>query len=137
MALLGKNFCHSCCSGMGLVLRHPVRFTIVSQVARIYGLIGQLVVMGTTGLLAWALLSLPHVPRFLISGPIHNPVVPVVAVVMLAFIVGSVMMHPFSVVTKTVMHAFAADEEMQNLGGGVTNPHTPEPLYRFVGEHCH
>jgi hypothetical protein len=136
MALVGKCFCVSCTAGLGMIVRHPVMAAIVGRCGLVLRLVGPLAVMGITGLGAWACLAwVKNIPTFMISSPLQHPQAPMAAILLMSFVVGDLMMHPYSVVCKTVMHAFCADKEMnEHGGGGGFLPHTPEPLRRFVLE---
>eukprot|EP00929_Paragymnodinium_shiwhaense_P007990 TRINITY_DN11190_c0_g1_i1.p1 TRINITY_DN11190_c0_g1~~TRINITY_DN11190_c0_g1_i1.p1 ORF type:complete len:644 (+),score=124.39 TRINITY_DN11190_c0_g1_i1:81-2012(+) len=140
IALAGKPFCSACLSGLGVVVRNPTLFSVVSSCSVVFRVLGPLIVLGITGTAAWFTLAEVDMPAFLVSRPLASPNAPLAAVMMLAFIAGDIMMHPYSVVSTTVMHAFAADKEMEEHAGcgtGVRSlPHTPKPLMKFIDDHC-
>lgn len=142
MALAGKGFCTSCCIGLGIVVRNPVIASCVLGCSRLFALIGPLAVMSLTGLLSWFLLEPHDLPTWLIAQPLNSIYAPMVAVLLLALIVGLLMMNPYSVVSQTIMQAFAADKEADEHGGLLPHvdehgfkPHTPRPLQAFVHEY--
>eukprot|EP00927_Polykrikos_kofoidii_P076930 TRINITY_DN73945_c0_g1_i1.p1 TRINITY_DN73945_c0_g1~~TRINITY_DN73945_c0_g1_i1.p1 ORF type:complete len:628 (-),score=69.14 TRINITY_DN73945_c0_g1_i1:163-2046(-) len=133
MALVGRNFCTSCTIGIGMVRRHPALYILVDRFSVLIRLIGPFAVGGIIGPLAWLLLTRPEQPNMLISTPLTSPMLPAVVVGFIAWGVGSVMMHPYYVVSKAVMHCFAADKEMdEHDGGSGFMPHTPPPLQSLL-----
>jgi len=143
MALAGKGFCTSCCIGLGVCVRNPVMSSTVTMCSRLFGLVGPCSVMATSGLLAWFLLDNGGLPHILVSKPLDGIAAPMIAVLLIAWLVGDVMMHPYSVVSMTIMHAFVADREADEHSGLPSGAdghgfrsHTPAPLQQFVRDHC-
>jgi len=138
MALVGKGFCTSCLVGLGILVRHPILATVVGRCSAVFRLVGPLGVMSLTGLVAWPILGRAEdLQGLLFSGGLSNAFAPLVCVMILGFVIGELMMFPYATVSKTIFHAYSADEEMEeHHGGALRPPHMPPPIQHFFREHC-
>lgn len=140
MALKGKGFCGSCGDSLKLWIDHAGLLAIVGSCSAVFRFLGPLVVMGVTGFASWICLTQAHLPKILIAHPLSTPSAPFAVILLLAYLAGDIMMHPYAVVSTTVVHAYCMDKDAATIAaqhGGVRSyRHVPKNLVAFVDDHA-
>lgn len=83
--------------------------------------VGKALIMVSSGFIAYVILM-----NASIKEQIYSPIVPVVIVVILSYIVGSIFLSVFSFSATAILHAFLLNEE---IGGSI---HPPQSLEEFI-----
>lgn len=105
-----------------MIIRNVASFGITLGIANILMFIGKAFIMGVSGFLTYIILE-----KSSISEKLYAPFVPVVVVIIIAYLTSSIFLSVFSFAANTMLHCLFFDCE---VGGG----HTPVALQEFVDE---
>jgi len=120
IALMGKNFCVSAKNAFFLITRNFARFGIVASLGSVIHFLGFVFITAATASLGYFILQAMHSDV--------TPVIPVLAYVMIGYLVSKLYMNVFGLAVDSILHCFIATEEM-NSGA---NEFVPKPLYAFL-----
>lgn len=116
----GTNFCSSAKSAFFLIIRNAGCFGITLGIANVLMFVGKAFIMVLSGFLTYIILEESSV-----SEELYAPFLPVIVVVIVAYLVSSIFLSVFSFSANAMLHAFFFDLE---VGGG----HTPPSLQQFI-----
>jgi len=102
-----KNFCTAAKEAFGLILRFPVRFSVVSQIGGIFTAFGRLFLMLFTALIGYAILQNPRYAN--ISSPIPSTII----FGIIGLTVGGNFMTVYGIVADAVLLIFTMEEEIE------------------------
>ena len=122
IAVKGVNFCSGAKGAFFLIIRNVAQFGITLGIANILMFIGKAFIMGVSGFLTYIILE-----KSSISEKLFAPFVPVIVVIIIAYLTSSIFLSVFSFAANTMLHCLFFDCE---IGGG----HTPKSLQDFVDE---
>lgn len=120
VAVKGTNFCSSAKSAFFLIIRNAGSFGITLGLANILMFVGKAFIMALSGFITYIILD-----KSSIADDLFAPFVPVIVIVIVAYLVSSIFLSVFSFAANAMLHAFFFDCE---IGGG----HTPPSLQDFV-----
>jgi hypothetical protein len=122
VAILGTNFCRSAKNAFMLILRNIVRFGVVATLGSIIHFLGFIFIMTATVLLGYFILQGLH--------PDVYPVVPMVAYIIVSYLVAKLYMNVFGLAVDTMLQCFIATEEMK-ISKDEASEFVPKPLLSF------
>lgn len=128
IALTGQGFCPAARKAASLSVLRPGLFLLVGRVACSVKLIGTLLIVACTTFAVGLLLSVWP------PDGLHAATVPLTITAVAAFVVGGVMMHPFSAAARAALHCYCLEEEQAN-SQGTSMAYTPQPMLRLVEEY--
>jgi hypothetical protein len=122
VAVRGENFCTSAKAAFFLIIRNAGCFGITLGIANVLMFVGKAFIMALSGFLTYVILE-----QSSLSEKLYAPFVPVLIVIIVAYMVASIFLSVFSFSANAMLHAFFFDCE---IGGG----HTPQSLQEFIDE---
>ena len=108
IALKGDNFCTAAWEGFGLIIRNLGRFSTLILLGSFFTLFGMLFIAAGSAVIGYFVIT--KVDMF--SEELNSPVLPVVAMALIGFIIGSVTMSVYGMSSDALMHCFLLDEEL-------------------------
>ena len=127
IALTGENFCKSAWLSFWLIVRNAGRFTVVSGIGFILMFLGKAVVIILSGWIGYLILM--NEPN--LKASLQSPIFPVIVIVFIAYLIGSIFISLFSFSATTILHCFIIDSELSTEKGR-SNQHTPQSLQPFL-----
>jgi hypothetical protein len=127
IALTSNSFCSSALATFCLIIRNAGRFTMVSSIGFILMFLGKSLIMVLSGWIAY--LIIVNSPA--LKDQVYSPIFPVVIVVVIAYLIGSIFLSIFSFSSTAILHCFILDSELCTKNGKA-NIHTPESLKSFI-----
>merc|ERR1712242_222427 len=104
IALLGKNFCTSTFAAFYLILRNPVRFTVIFMLSFVvHFMVGIFIVTATT-IVGYFILSAMH--------PDLEPMLPTFCYFLIGYMCAQLFMGVYGMSVDATLHCFIATEEM-------------------------
>lgn len=125
MALTSNNFCVSAWSSFWLIVRNCARFSMTAGVGMILMFLGKLMIMVLSGWIAYLIIMAGSFRE-----KVYSPVFPLIIVVAIAYLIGSIFLSLFSFSSTAILHCFILDSELASKGK--VNVHTPESLVPFI-----
>jgi hypothetical protein len=131
VAIQSKGFCASARKAMALTLEKPALFALEGRVASVVRSFGVVLVVGTSAFYAICALIVSRPPG------LTSLTVPMVLAAVGSFLVGEVMMHPFTAAARAMLHCLVLDEERSSLtmGGDVAPVYTPQHLQALANHY--
>lgn len=131
VAIQSKGFCASARKAMALTIEKPALFALVGRVAGVIRCMGVVLVVAISSF--WTICGL-----IVYRPPVTGLTVPMVVAAVGSFLVGEVMMHPFTAAARAALHCLVLDEERSSLtmGGDVAPVYTPQHL-QALANHYH
>ena len=108
IALKGDNFCTAAWEGFGLIIRNLGRFSTLILLGSFFTLFGMLFIAAGSAVIGYYVIT--KVDMF--SEDLNSPVLPVVAMALIGFIIGSVTMSVYGMSSDALLHSFLLDEEL-------------------------
>jgi len=127
IALTGKNFCSSAKAAFFLILRNPLRFSIVGGIGSIFVLFGKVFIAAMTALAGFLVIT--KWDRF--SDSLYSPFIPTVCMFIFAYVIGAVFMNVYGMAADTILACFIVDEEIHSKKNSPAL-HCPESLKTFL-----
>jgi len=128
VALRGEGFCSSAKASAAAACLKPALFALVGRVALAVRLLGVLSVVAGTTYATGLLLAIWPPPG------LHSAAMPLAFAAVVAFVVGEVMLHPFSAAARASLHCLVLDESRSCDMGLPAPEHAPPGLLRLAEE---
>lgn len=128
--MTGSNFCTSAKDAFSLIVRNPIRFSVVSNIGGLFIMFGRLFLCFFTAMLGYAILTNKRYAN--ISSPIPSTIV----FGIIGFCVGGNFMTVYGIVADAVLVIFTMEEEIEKYHGKAMKVNRcPEPLSEFINNH--
>ena len=88
-------------------MRNAARFSIVSGIGFILMFIGKAIIMGLSGFIAYIIIM-----QSFLSDEVSSPIFPVIACIIISYIVGSIFLSVYSFSSTAILHCYILDEEI-------------------------
>lgn len=130
VGMSGKNFFSSCREVFNVVSRNPVRFAIVRGVMWTLNIVGRVLIMGLMFLWGALLLNKNIAPS--LSEDVHSPWPPLIAVLVLGYIIGGLIFGLFTTAGASLFYNFVCDEEISSITGEDPEDHAPGEMGKLL-----
>jgi choline transporter-like protein 2/4/5 len=107
IALTSENFCVSVWNAFFLLVRNCARYSIVSSLSAILMFLGKAVIVTLSGFIGYVILVNSY-----LKDEIYSPILPVIVIVAIAYLIGSVFLSVYSFASLAILHCFLLDEEI-------------------------
>lgn len=129
--MTGTNFCTSAKDAFSLILRNPIRFSVVNNIGGIFTVFGRLFLCFFTAVIGFAILQNKRYAN--ISSPIPTTVICGI----IGLSVGGNFMTVYGIVADAVLLIFTMEEEIEKYHGKAMKVNRcPEPLSEFINNHA-
>jgi len=130
IALTGKNFCFAAKDAFFLILRNPIRFSVVGGIGSVFVLFGKVFVASITALAGFLVIT--RWDRF--NDSLYSPFIPTLLMFIFAYVIGACFMTVYGMAADTILACFIVDEELQAKKNSPPL-HCPEALRDFLHKH--
>jgi hypothetical protein len=133
VALTGENFCSSAMAGFVLALKHSGSFVITNGIGGIIGFIGKVTIATGNTFIGYLLITKSK----LISTEIDSPVPPLVVVFLMSYLVATVFMSVYSIISLTILQCLYADvdiccQDNKDIHDGRHRPQEMEDIVKML-----
>lgn len=110
VALTGENFCTSAMAGFVLALKHSGSFIITNGIGSMIGFIGKVTIATGNTFIGYLLLTQTK----LIADQIDSPIPPLAVIFVMSYLVATVFMSVYSIISLTILQCLYADVDICN-----------------------
>ena len=108
VALTGENFCQSAMAGFVLALKHSSSFLITNGIGSMIGFIGKVTIATGNTFIGYLLITKTK----LIADEIDSPIAPLLVVFIMSYLVATVFMSVYSIISLTILQCLYADVDI-------------------------
>ena len=123
-ALVGTSFCTSAKNAFSLIVRNAARFGVLSGISGLVNLFGRMFITAATAGIGWVMIT------YWYENKIHSPILPIIAIIIIGYVIGGLIMNVFTVAVSSVLQCFLIDEEVHSEAGGAK--FTPTQLEAYL-----
>lgn len=107
MAISGKSFCSSAAEGTGLTISSFGQSVAVETSTRIFGIIGRLLITGTTTIIC--LIMITSIPS--ISFNLFSTLGPILAFILISFCVSTIFIECYRMIAETLLMCYCIEKQ--------------------------
>lgn len=107
IALTSENFCVSVWNAFFLLVRNAARYSFVTSLGAILMFLGKAVIVTSSGFIGYVIIMNSY-----LEDEVYSPILPVVVIVAIAYLIGSIFLSVYSFASLAILHCFLLDEEI-------------------------
>eukprot|EP00825_Cyclidium_porcatum_P018701 TRINITY_DN2128_c0_g1_i2.p1 TRINITY_DN2128_c0_g1~~TRINITY_DN2128_c0_g1_i2.p1 ORF type:complete len:412 (-),score=21.78 TRINITY_DN2128_c0_g1_i2:104-1339(-) len=126
VALTGSNFCVASKDAFYLVLRNPLKFSVVAGIGQVFIFVGKLFISCVTTFICYQIFTQAKYYK----DHLFSPLLPSIACFIVSYLVGCLFMSVYGMSIDTILQCSCADEELMKKEQKGPQ-HTPGPLQEY------